>query len=94
LAKARTLVAVPLLRPRRGQLPEPGGVGHPDGITLDDDVEAPVPEIAAGGEDDVGVGGEVHSLLLGRSRAEVEGVVEPHRDEGRDVGSAIVFVCG
>jgi hypothetical protein len=60
-----------------------------NGLTLDDDVEALLPLVAAGREDHVRVAPQVDGLLFARAGGKVEGIVEPNGHERRHMGSAI-----
>src|SRR5215469_7211697 len=81
--------AVPSGRPSAGEPGEQRIVGDRHGIALDDDVEPFVPGAASGGEDDVRVDAQVAGLLLGVAGGEVDGVVEPYRDQRGDMRPAV-----
>ena len=68
---------VPLVRPQPDQPVEHGMVGHLRGPALDDDVEAAVPGVAAGGEHDVRVRLQVQVLLLLGAGVEVHRALAP-----------------
>src|ERR1022692_2491041 len=64
---------VPLRGPCRGEAPEGGIVGDPDGVALDHHVKPAIPAVAAGRQDHMRAGAQVDGLLLGGASAEVDG---------------------
>src|SRR5688500_6665239 len=87
LAPLELPAPVPLRAPGVGESLQRLVVRDLNGVALDDHVEPVVPAVAAGRQDHVRVGAQVDGLLLGVAGAEVEGAVEPDRDERGDVWS-------
>src|SRR2546430_6958527 len=82
-------LSVPLRRPRLSQLSEQGIVRHRHSRPFDYDVESAVPSITTGRQHHVRIDLEVNGLLLGLTGREVDRVVDPDRDEWRDMRSAV-----
>ena len=80
---------VPLRGPRLGQPPEQGLVADLDGVALHHHVQAALPAVAPGGQDYVRAGRQVAGFLLGGPGAEVQRLVQPHRDQRGDVRPAV-----
>jgi hypothetical protein len=82
IANRELPLTVPPAGPRLGEERQPLGVGNAGGGSFDDDVETTLPVVAAGCQNLVRVVAEVDRLCSVRSRAEVEGVLEPDGDQG------------
>jgi hypothetical protein len=74
---------------RIGEALELGVVGHADGLAFDNEVEALVQGVITRSQDAMSVVDEVLGFALGRTRAEIEGIIEPYRQDRGDVGPAI-----
>lgn len=81
--------SVPYRCPRLGETPEHVLVRDPDGLTLDNDVQALLPLVAAGRKDDVPVASQIDGLLFARAGGKVDGIVQPNSRERGDMGSTI-----
>src|SRR6266496_2873572 len=80
---------VPLRRPRLCETFEDALVHHLNGLALDHDVEPSLPLVAAGRQDHVLVGSQVHGLLLAGAGGEIDRVIEPDSDQWRDMRSTV-----
>src|SRR3984957_1514013 len=76
--------SVPLCRPCLGETLEQLVVRDADGVALDYDIQPAVPTVATRRESHMRVGAEIERLLFGGACGEVNGSVEPHRDERRE----------
>ena len=76
--------AVPLGGEDHRNLAQQHLVGHVGGGAFHDDVDAGVPAVRAGGQDDLGMNGEVPELLFSGSGVEEERAVIPGCDERGD----------
>jgi len=80
---------VPLVRPRFGDANEFLLGFHSVRHAFDHDVETLIPIVAARGEGHVIVVRQIHALLFFGSGSEEQGVIDPHGNERRDVGSPV-----
>src|SRR5437763_15434965 len=77
LAHREPPASVPFRHPGLGEATERVVIGDLDRLALDHDIQAAVPGVAAGGEDNVTMVLQVQSLLLLRTRAVVLPVLGP-----------------
>src|SRR5215510_1468374 len=81
--------SVPLRGPRRREAFQRAVVANLDGITLDHHVQPTVPAVAAGGQGHVRACAQIDGLLLAGAGGEVDRPVEPHGNQGCDVGPPV-----
>src|SRR5262249_51422918 len=81
--------AVPLPSPGRGQARERVIVSDLDRVTLDHDIQPPVPAVAPGAEDHAPVAAQVDGLLFLPAGAEAERAAGPHGHERGHVRPAV-----
>src|SRR5215204_828216 len=74
---------------RIGDALQLGVVAHLDRVAFDHEVHPFVQRVAPGHQDAVRVAGDVLGLLLLRTRAEVQGVVQPEGQQRRDVRPSV-----